>query len=329
MEIREHEPLKDKTTLKVGGAARYYVETDDVEAAARFAKEKGLPLFILGGGSNIVLPDTELPYVVLHPTIQGMDVLLEDASSVTIRVGAGVSLDAFIAYTVSKGWWGLENLSWIPGLVGGLAIQNVGAYGVEASSYIKEVGVYDLEQEVYGTLSNEECQFGYRSSIFNTTKKGRCVVTHIDLVLSKVPNPVLSYRSIEGFKENPTQEEIRERVIEIRDGKDLSPERVYSVGSFFKNIEVSSLEDFSLSEEVKGKVFSTDAGYKIPSGALIEDVGLKGFCIGDACVSEVQANMLINKGGAKSEDIQKLYEHVQKEVLEKTGVGLTNEPEFV
>jgi len=324
MEVFEHEPLRDKTTLRVGGTARFFIETDDIAAAASFAKEKSLPLFVLGGGSNIILPDTELDAVVLHLSNKGIEI-----DGDILEIGAGENLDEVIQKTVDMGYWGLENLSLIPGTVAGLAVQNVGAYGVEASSYIEYVRVFNIDTEEYEDISNKDCLFGYRSSIFNTTAKGRYIISSLTLKLSKEPNPILSYRDLQDFKENPTQQEIRDRVIEIRKGKDLDPERVWSVGSFFKNVEVESLEDFNLSEKVKNSVFKTEKGHKIPSAALIDSLGLKGFCVGDACISETQANMVVNKGSASTEQIQELFNLVQEKVEKETGVRLLNEPEFV
>lgn len=322
MKVLEHEPLKDKTTLKVGGTARFYIETDDVKEAILFAKEKNLPLFALGGGSNIVLPDGELEAVVLRVSNKGFK---EDGE--ILEVAAGENLDRFIAWTVEQGYWGLENLSLIPGTVAGLAVQNVGAYGVEASSYIESVRAFNLETESYEDISNKDCAFGYRKSIFNTIEKGKYVIVSIKLKLSKELNPILSYRDLKDFKKNPTQQEIRERIIEIRKGKDLDPDRVWSVGSFFKNVEVQNIS--SLPEEIQRKCFQAKNGYKIPSGALIDYAGLKGFCMGDACVSRTQANMIINKRNASAGQVQELFTLVQEKVEKETGVRLLNEPEIL
>tara|TARA_B100000508_G_scaffold60333_1_gene47284 strand:- start:323961 stop:324950 length:990 start_codon:yes stop_codon:yes gene_type:complete len=329
MKVSERVELKDKTTLKVGGIAQYFVETNDLQATASFAKEKNLPIFVLGGGSNIVLPERVLDMVVVQLDVKGSEVLKEDEESVTISVGAAENLDSFIQETVEKGYWGLENLSLIPGTVAGLAIQNVGAYGVEASSYIKSVNAFNIETEMYERILCEDCGFGYRRSIFNTDKKGKYIVHSLTLELSKKPKPITKYRSLKNFKDNPTQKEIREKVIEIRKGKDLDPENIWSVGSFFKNVEVDDLEKYNLSEKVKKSVFKTEDGFKIPGAALIDDLGLKGLCVGDACISETQANMIVNKGEATASQIQELFEKVQKKVESETGVRLTNEPEIL
>ncbi|XKT75129.1 MAG: UDP-N-acetylmuramate dehydrogenase [Patescibacteria group bacterium UBA2103] len=327
MEIHERYSLKEKTTLKVGGSARYFIDTDDLESAVSFAKEKDLPVFVLGGGSNIVLPDGEIDAVVISPKFLGTSVLEESDESVLVKVGGSEVLDNFIQHTVDKGWWGLENLSWIPGLVAGLAVQNVGAYGVEASSYIERVHIFDTKDGVYGVLDNKECSFGYRKSIFNTKKKGRYIITHVELRLSKTEHPILTYRGLQDRVGEVSQKNIRDTVITIRKEKDLDPERVFSVGSFFKNVEVKDIS--FLPEEVQKKCFEMESGYKIPAGALIEHVGLKGFCINDACVSSVQANMLINKGNASSEDIKNIYQHVVERVRFNLNVELVHEPEFV
>lgn len=327
MEVMEHESLKNKTTLRVGGFARYFLQTEDIEKAAAFAKEVNLLVFVLGGGSNVVLPDGEFTAVVIQPNQKGFEILNEDEESVTLRVGVAENLDSFIQKTVEHHWWGLENLSFVPGSVGGLAVQNVGAYGVEAKEYIESVDAFDLEENRYVTLSNKECNFEYRKSIFNTTQKGRYVLTYITLQLSKVPKPILTYRGVSEKVENKTQQHIRDTIIAIRKEKDLDPERVWSVGSFFKNIDVDDISN--LPGEIQKKCFKTEFGYKIPSGALIEHAGLKGFCIRDACVSQTQANMLINKDRATQKDFRALYEHVCRTIEEKYGLMLTHEPEFV
>jgi len=329
MKVSENIDLKDKTTLRVGGTARYFIETNDLQAVSVFAKEKNLPIFVLGGGSNIVLPDADLNRVVVKLQVKGYEIIHEDDESLTISVGAAETLDSFIEKMVEKGYWGLENLSLIPGTVAGLAVQNVGAYGVEASSLIKSVNAFNMESGMYEYLTCEKCNFGYRSSIFNTDKKGTYIIHSLTLVLSKTPKPVLKYRGLKDFKENPTQKEIREKVIEVRKGKDLDPESVWSVGSFFKNVEVQDLEKYTLTDNVKGTVFKTEDGYKIPGAALIESCGLKGFCVGDACISETQANMIVNKGEATTAQVHELFKVVQEKVETQTGVRLESEPEIL
>jgi UDP-N-acetylmuramate dehydrogenase len=329
MKVSEHISLKDKNTLRIDGAARYFVETNDLQALSVFAKEKNLPIFVLGGGSNVLLPDEELNRVVLQLQVKGHEVIHEDEESLTISVGAAEHLDSFIKETVEKGYWGLENLSLIPGTVAGLAVQNVGAYGVEASSYIKSVNAFNTESGLYEYIPCADCSFGYRSSIFNTTKKGVHIIHSVTLVLSKIPTPILKYRGLQDFKENPTQQDIREKIIEIRKEKSLDPEEVWSAGSFFRNVEVEDLEKYTLSQDVKGKVFKTERGYKIPGAALIEDCELKGFCVGDACISDIQANMIINKGSATTKEIRELCKIVQEKVEAKTGVRLEVEPEVL
>ena len=327
MKWREYEPLKDKTTLRVGGSARYFVDTDDIQAAVSFGKEKDLPIFILGGGSNVVLPDGDVDAVVISPAHTSIEILSDTDEEVVIRVGAACVLDTFIQYTVDRGWWGLENLSFIPGSVAGLVVQNVGAYGTEAKEHIQEVSVFDIEENAYKVYTNAACNFGYRKSIFNTDKKGVYVITHVTLRLSKKPKPVLSYRGVAECIKNTSQQHIRDTIIAIRKEKDLDPDRVWSVGSFFKNVEVKDISH--LPEVIQEKCFKTGVGYKIPSGALIEHAGLKGFCVNDAFVSSTQANMLINTGNASQKDFKDLYIHVCGVVEQKFNARLTHEPEFV
>ena len=341
MEMREYEPLKNRTTLRVGGVARYFAEAKSEEEAREvciFAKEKNLPLFVLGGGSNVVVADAGFSGVVLSPHMRGIEIVEENEQTVTLSLGAGEVLDSLIEETVARGYWGLENLSLIPGFVAGLAIQNVGAYGVEASEYIDTVRAFDRETGEYVTLKNTECDFGYRSSRFNTIDKGRFVVTALTLTLSKVPTPMLSYRGVaERLGESKEQEDIRRVIMDIRKEKDLDPETVWSVGSFFKNHEVSKAEYQSILARLTptqqsfltARVFPLADSYKIPSAALIDMLELKRTCIGGACVSAMQANMLVNTGEATAEDIHALYGRVVGVVYAATGITLQNEPEFV
>ncbi|MBS1250223.1 MAG: UDP-N-acetylenolpyruvoylglucosamine reductase [Chloroflexi bacterium] len=174
--IKKNVPLRDLTTFGIGGPARYYLRAEteeDIIHAWGAAQREGIPVFILGGGSNLLVSDRGFGGLVIHVATRGVTVLAEGETSVTLRVAAGENWDRFVARTVEAGWWGVENLSAIPGSVGAFPIQNVGAYGQEARDVVQSVRVWDTQTGTIKTLTNADCHFGYRTSIFNTDQKGR------------------------------------------------------------------------------------------------------------------------------------------------------------
>ena len=327
MKILENIPLAPLTTLHIGGPARYFAEaTNELELlrALDFARVETLPIFILGGGSNVLVSDKGFDGLVIRPIFLGRELLTSDVQGsptsdvgVRVRIGAGENLDEVIAWTVERGWWGLENLSFIPGLVGALAIQNVGAYGQEAAHVIESVHVFDTERRTSKVLDNNECRFEYRHSIFNTNQRGRYVILRIILKLRNNRTANLSYKDLQNYFADkvPTQKEIRQAVIEIRTKKGQDPNEVWSAGSFFKNFVVSDNEGNE---------------YKISAGDILDKrLGLKGLQVGGAKLSEKQVLNLINTGNATAEDCLGLFHKVRNIVKEKTSLELIPEPEFV
>ncbi|HEY4493119.1 MAG TPA: UDP-N-acetylmuramate dehydrogenase [Candidatus Paceibacterota bacterium] len=352
MEIKENIPLAPFTTLHIGGPARYFVEVANEQELAEtltFTREKNLPVFVLSGGSNILVSDRGFSGLVIRPIIKGREILEDSSDYVRIRVGAGEVLDELIAWTVENNWWGLENLSFIPGLTGALAIQNVGAYGQEASEVIEGVEVMDRFGHELKIMSNSECGFMYRHSRFNTNDKNKYIILRINLRLKKNGKPNLSYKDVANYfgGRTPKQGELRDAIIEIRKKKGQDPNQVWSAGSFFSNFRLTDQqfeslckkirEDFGVEKEsellelVKKVAAPSDGDKtKVPAAWILDQLlGLKGKQVGKAKLSDKQVLNMINVGGATAADCIELFHQVRDIVREKTGLELVNEPEFV
>ncbi|MBK9313556.1 MAG: UDP-N-acetylmuramate dehydrogenase [Acidobacteria bacterium] len=227
MDIKQFIPLAPYTSLQVGGPARYFTEItheSEVPEALGFAADQSLHIFILGGGSNLVVPDEGFPGLVIRLSIRGID-WTDDGDSVTAIAGSGEEWDAFVEAAVERGLSGIECLSGIPGLVGGTPVQNVGAYGQEVSETIRSVHAYDRQQKRIVQLSNAECSFRYRTSIFNTTERDRYIVLRVRFALSRDGKPAICYPDLQryfaGSNSRPALSEIRKAVLEIRTGKGM------------------------------------------------------------------------------------------------------------
>ncbi len=340
--IRENVPLSPLTTIGVGGPARYYAEAateDDVREAVKLAGKKKLDLFVLGGGSNLVVADAGWPGMVLRIALRGIE--SETAADRTIfHAGAGEDWDAFVAHAVSANCAGIECLSGIPGTVGGTPVQNVGAYGQEVSESILGVRVLDRNNGKVHDLSNGECAFSYRSSLFNTTERGRYIVLRVSYALRPGGAPELKYADLKQHfegQESPSLAQVREAVREIRHRKamllvDGDPDS-HSAGSFFKNPIISEAQFMDLSQQlaVRGVQlagYSAGEGMRTISAAcLIENAGFrKGHTRGRAGISRKHALAIVNRGEASAAEIVALKDEIQSGVREKFGIELQSEP---
>ena len=351
--ILENYPLKPLTTFKVGGVARYFAEIErpeDLPYALQFTREEGLDLFVLGGGSNILVSDEGFPGMVLHPVNRGVCIFKETPDHTLVRAAAGELWDDLVAWTTARNFWGIENLSHIPGQAGAALVQNVGAYGQQISDVLASVEVLDMANGRETTLTGSQCGFSYRASIFNKDRRERYLIWNLDLRLSNQPAPNLNYPDVEAHFErkdasSPSIQEIRQAIILIRDRKFPFPreEKGGNAGSFFKNLLLSEedyqcLEDsvarnFSPREvqrlqELKSRVASVQK-IKIPSAFLMEICGLRGCQIGQAKVNESQPLVLLNMGGATARDVLALAGHARRKIYQKTGVEVGIEPELV
>ncbi len=344
LDICENELLAKYTTFHIGGPARYFIEAksvNELKEAIAFAREKSLPMLILGGGSNMLVSDRGFDGVVIHPKLLGFQI---DSEKVTIS--ASENWDRCAERIVEAGLWGVENLSFVPGTAAGLAVQNVGAYGQEAASIIDSVETLEIRNSKHEIRNSRECNFGYRTSIFNTTKKGRYVILGLTLKLSLDGQSNTSY----GLKPG-TLAEMREQVIAIRKSKGQDPSEFWSAGSFFKNPIITEKqyealpsgtprwpvhEPLPTSPSIEGE---EQVGFlKIPAGYLLDKIcNLKGLTIGGAKLSERQVINIINTGNATSADVLALFQKARDIVFEKTrstssgqaGITLENEPELI
>jgi UDP-N-acetylmuramate dehydrogenase len=348
MLVQENIPLAPLTTFKIGGPARFFVEATsrvEVEEAVTFARTQNLLLFVLGGGSNLVISDSGWPGLVLKIGIAGIERRPgRENGRMLFDVGAGQSWDGFVAHAVAAECAGVECLSGIPGSVGGTPVQNVGAYGQEVSETIETVEVFDRRDGRIRELCNEACAFSYRSSIFNTTERDRFIILRVTYALTPGGKPHLKYadlkRHFEGHKNPPTPAETREAVREIRARKGMlivpgDPD-CQSAGSFFKNPVLSDeqLDDLRKRASAKGltlPAYPTLAQrHKVSAAWLVEHSGFaRGYEAGRVGISHKHALAIVNRGGATSADVIVLKEQIQQRVEAVWGVRLQPEPVFV
>lgn len=347
MLMRENVDLAQRTTLGVGGPARYFAEAAteaDVIEAVDFARSRDLPLFVLGGGSNVVIADAGFSGLVLKIAITDLAHSVAPQGLVTFVTGAGFDWDSLVEQTVEADCAGLECLSGIPGTVGGTPVQNVGAYGQEVFETIREVQVLDLQSMQMKTLSNAECGFGYRSSIFNTTERGRYIILRVAFSLRQGGKPALRYADLQqhfaGRSADPTLAEVRDAVREIRRRKAMlivpGDEDSHSVGSFFKNpvVPQQAFEKLSASLSPSGLDLPSypagDGLRKLPAAWLVEHAGFtRGYIKGAAGISRKHTLAIINRGGATAGEITALSDEIQARVRKRFGIVLEQEPVLV
>lgn len=296
------------------------------------------PLLVIGGGSNLLLTK-DFEGNVLHPSIKGIEVIYipTDDSHVLLRCGAGEVWDDVVAYAVEHGYYGIENLSIIPGEVGASAVQNIGAYGVEAKDVIQHIEAIEIATGKEVEFACEECDYSYRHSRFKKEWKGRYVVTHVTYRLSRIFTPKLDYgniRSVLAAKDIDndivTAKEVRAAIIEIRNSKLPDPKIEGNAGSFFMNPIVSKSQYEALVAQYPDiPHYAVGDKYKIPAGWMIEQCGWKGKTLGKAGVHSKQALVLVNKGGAKGADIVALCEAIRSDVMKKFGVDIKPEVNIV
>jgi UDP-N-acetylmuramate dehydrogenase len=346
MMIQENIPLAPFTTLQVGGPARYFAQAhseDEVREAVSFAKTRALPLFILGGGSNLLVADSGWPGLVLRVAIDGLT-RQASGSSVLFTVGAGHEWDACVAHAVAEGCGGIECLSGIPGSVGGTPVQNVGAYGQEVADSIESVRGFDTKENRTIVLPKAGCGFHYRSSIFNTAERGRYIILSVDYRLQRGVPPTLKYADLQrhfaGAQMEPSLSAVREAVRQIRRSKGMllvngDPDS-RSAGSFFKNpvLTKQQFDDLVARAEARGLKVpaypALEAQHKVSAAWLVEYSGFsKGFRLGAAAISSKHALALVNAGSAQASDIVELKEAIQQRVHSEWGILLEPEPVFV
>ena len=340
MDIRENVPLAPLTTLGVGGNARFFAKAEtaaDVETAVTYSKSKDLPLFVLGGGSNVLISDHGWSGLALQMAIPG----IEETAPGQFTVGAGVEWDAFVAHCVTRNYAGIECLSGIPGSVGGTPVQNVGAYGQEVSETITSVQAFDLRENCVRDLAATECGFSYRTSIFNTSQRGRFIILRVTYALKPDGKPHLQYADLRkyfaGRQDTPSLAEVRAAVRTIRAGKGMmitpgDPDS-RSAGSFFKNPVLTEAQHEELMRRAAERGLKVpsypalEQQHKVSAAWLVENSGFhKGYVRGQAGISAKHALALVNRGGATAEGIIALREEIQAAVSRTWGIHLHPEP---
>jgi UDP-N-acetylmuramate dehydrogenase len=339
MKMQEEVSLGPLTTFGVGGRARWFVEArteSEVEEAVAWARERGVPLFVLGGGSNLLVRDAGFDGLVVKMAIMGIQ--QDKPWSPDFCVGAGEPWDGFVDAAIEANCAGIECLAGIPGTTGGTPVQNVGAYGQEVSQTIRQVKVFDRETMAFRWMDREECDFRYRESIFNTTARGRYIVTRVVFLLHYGP-PTLTYAELqkrfEGRWRKPKLREVADAVREIRHGKGMlivdGETDCRSAGSFFKNPVVSVETVNQVKAAVNGaevpQWLAGNGMVKIPAAWLLEQAGfVKGYGNGAVGISSRHTLALVNRGGATFADVERMEEEIVRVVRERFGVGLVREP---
>jgi UDP-N-acetylmuramate dehydrogenase len=345
MLVQENIPLAPLTTLKVGGPARYFVEAktvEDVRDAVDYARSRTLPLFVLGGGSNLVISDRGWPGLVLKIAITGIN--HEGHRPVRFEVGAGEDWDQFVAVTIQHHCGGIECLSGIPGSVGGTPVQNVGAYGQEVAQTIDSIQVLDLQDGKERELFQDDCGFKYRTSIFNTSERGRYIILRVNYFLTYGAAPHLAYSDLQkyfaGRSTAPTLAETREAVLQIRASKAMlivpGDEDSRSAGSFFKNPVLSDAHYEELNRRATARALqipsypALEAQKKISAAWLVEHSGFaKGYGNGAVGISRKHALAIVNRGSARAADVIALQDEIQHRVQQTWGIKLEPEPVLV
>lgn len=326
---KQNEPLAPHTTLQIGGPAEFFIEVkteEDLAARACEANARGLKVTVLGGGSNVLVADEGIRGAVIKNAIHGI-IAEENGNEVLLTAGAGEVFDHVVAHTVACGYWGIENLSHIPGSIGATPVQNVGAYGVEIGEYIETVRVYDIRNDNFKTLSAAECRFGYRDSLFKHAEGKQYIVTNVTLRLLRVPKPRLQYKDLATrFGESiPTQAEIRDAVIEIRSHKFPDWHTTGTAGSFFKNPVIPKEHYADLLEhypELPGFPAGENV-IKVPLGWILDKVcAVRGVQRGNVGTYEGQALVLVNHGGASAHEIIDFADEITMCVRERTKITI-------
>ncbi|MBL4608078.1 MAG: UDP-N-acetylmuramate dehydrogenase [Pseudomonadales bacterium] len=333
--IREYASLKPFHTFGLSATARFFCEIDSEEALLALLKG---PVFVenshvfLGEGSNTLFT-RDFSGIVVRLNIMGLQQVSEDEQCITLKVSAGENWHSFVKYTLNSGYYGLENLSLIPGSVGAAPVQNIGAYGVEVKDLIAEVEAIDIYSGAKRIFKNRDCDFSYRHSCFKGELENRYVITAVSFCLTKAPKLKLEYAGLtEGFESQglrkPTALDVSDLICDLRKSKLPDPDKIGNAGSFFKNPIISAAQYFKLQEqfaEIKSFKLKNNK-YKIPAGWLIEYCGFKGASIGPIGIYEKQALVLINSGEANGADVHHAVKQITSRVSFEFDILLEVEP---
>jgi UDP-N-acetylmuramate dehydrogenase len=340
LHIEESVPLAPLTTIGIGGPARFFFRAhsvDEIREAIAWSRERDVPLFFLGGGSNLLIADEGFPGLVVHIDLRGIVVKGGDEHAM-VRVAAGERWDDFVAHAVERGWAGIECLSGIPGSTGATPIQNVGAYGQDVSETIVRVEVLDRTTDRVATLTNAECRFGYRSSLFKNIDRDRYVVLGVTFRLKRNGTASIRYPELQKYVDEhgiaiDDLRGVRASVIAIRKRKGMVLDRndpdTRSDGSFFMN-PVLTAAQFAIFPHPEAPHFPAGEDVKLSAAWLIEQAGFpKGFVHGNVGLSSKHTLAVINRGGGTAREVKELVEMIQAAVRGKFGVELMPEPNFI
>ena len=334
MNIFKNSSLYKLNSFGVKHKSKYLIEIKRKEDISFIINNKDLineKIIIVGGGSNILFTK-DFDGIVLLNKILGINKLDEDKNFIKIRVGSGENWDKFVSYCVDNNYYGIENLSLIPGSVGAAPIQNIGAYGVEIKDFIDNVQGYDLEEKEEKIYSRELCCFEYRNSIFKKEKKNKFFITHVEFILNKKPNYILTYKDLNNLnRDKISLKYLRDKVIEIRNSKLPNPEKLGNAGSFFKNpiIKLSLFDSIKLEyDDIYGHKIGENK-IKLSAAWLIEKCGWKGKVLDKIGVYKKHALVLVNYGEESGNKIKKLSEEISKSVEKKFGIILEEEVNII
>jgi UDP-N-acetylmuramate dehydrogenase len=343
--LRESVPLAPMTTLGIGGAARYFADVtapEQLKAGIDWARSRSLPVFVLGGGSNIVVADSGFPGLVLRMSTRGIETRV-DGDNVLVSAGAGEEWDPLVARCVANNWAGFECLSGIPGRVGATPIQNVGAYGQETSESLTSVQALDIGTGSVVELNAEDCEFGYRTSRFKTRDRERFIIARVTYRLRANGKPAIRYPELQTYLaergvNDPSLSDVRKAVLMIRRRKAMVIDPIdpdsRSVGSFFVNPVVSIEELAGIKQRLACDdlpVFPvSEDRVKISAAWLIERAGVvRGYTHGRVGTSSKHALAIVNRGGGTAREVIELKELIQKRVFDLFDITLAVEPVFI
>ena len=336
MDIHTNIPLKNLTTMRIGGPSRYFAEAHDpaeLQAIYKDATSKQVPVFVIGGGSNLIAHDEGYTGLVVRIKILGFEVIADDLNTTTIKIGAGENWDSVVKRTVDMRLTGIEAMSSIPGTAGAAPVQNVGAYGQETSEVLVSLEAYDSHNDTFVVLQNEECEFAYRHSMFRGSQQGRYVITSITIKLSKsLPAPPF-YEALQKYLDEHavatyTHQVIRDAVMAIRADKLPDPVVKPSAGSFFKNaiIETWQLNELKATyPDIKAFAMG-DEKHKVYTGWLIEKLGYKGQLIHGMRVNEKNCLVLINESATGYSDLAAARDEIIGKIRDTFRIQVEQEP---
>lgn len=336
MDVHTNIPLKNLTTMRLGGPSKFFAEAHspaELQEIYQKASSQQLPIFVIGGGSNLIAHDEGYNGLVIRMKIMGFDVIAEDLNTATIKIGAGENWDEAVKKTVDRNLSGIEAMSLIPGTVGAAPVQNVGAYGQDIAGVMESLEAYDTTANSFVTLSNADCEFSYRHSIFRGSQQGRYIITSVTIKLSKsLPSPPF-YESLQAyFDQNAisvfTQQTVRDAVIAIRSEKLPDPAAFASAGSFFKNAIV---EEWKINElraaypDLKAYDMG-DGTFKVYSGWLIEKAGFKGQLLHGVRVNDKNSLVLINESAQGYADLAAARDEIIGKIRDTFQIIIEQEP---